>query len=102
MNVESSNLDHTKVKAPPLMDKFSLRKPAVIESVNDQLKNICQIEHIRHRSIWNFMANMLAALCAHALQPKKTIYKITYATINYRKLISLSKTHVKLINQEYL
>jgi hypothetical protein len=43
----------------------------VIECVNDQLKNISQIEHTRHRSVWNFMANILAALCAYALQPKK-------------------------------
>ncbi len=32
-----------------MLDKILLRKRAVIESVNDQLKNICQIEHFRHR-----------------------------------------------------
>lgn len=53
------------------MDKLLLRKRAIIETVNDQLKNICQVEHTRHRSIWNFTANILAALCAYALQPKK-------------------------------
>lgn len=52
-------------------DKILLRKRAVIESINDQLKNISQIEHTRHRSIWNFMANILAALIAYSLQPKK-------------------------------
>ena len=55
----------------PLIDKVLLRKRAVIESVNDQLKNISQIEHTRHRSFWNFMANIVGALCAYALQPKK-------------------------------
>ncbi|WP_435056213.1 transposase [Thomasclavelia cocleata] len=29
-------------------DKIFLRKRTVIESVNDFLKNICQIEHLRH------------------------------------------------------
>ena len=53
------------------IDKLLLRKRAIVESVNDQLKNIAQIEHTRHRSIWNFTANILAALCAYALQPKK-------------------------------
>lgn len=53
------------------VDKLLLRKRAIIETVNDQLKNICQIEHSRHRSIWNFAANILGALCAYALQPKK-------------------------------
>lgn len=43
-----------------LMDKILLRKRAVIESVNDYLKNICQIEHSRHRSPLNFLVNLLA------------------------------------------
>jgi len=59
-----------------LWDKFLLRKRAVIESVNDQLKNISQIEHSRHRSIWNFLANILAALIAYMLQPKKPSIKL--------------------------
>lgn len=60
-----------KNKLMPLIDKLLLRKRALIETVNDQLKNISQIEHSRHRSIWNFMVNMLAGLAAYALQPKK-------------------------------
>lgn len=54
-----------------LADKILLRKRAIIETVNDQLKNIAQIEHTRHRSVWNFMANILAALISYSLQPKK-------------------------------
>lgn len=60
-----------KNKLMPLLDKLLLRKRAIIESVNDQLKNISQIEHSRHRSINNFMVNLLAGLVAYALQPKK-------------------------------
>ena len=52
-------------------DKFLLRKRAIIETVNDRLKNISQVEHSRHRSIWNFMANIFAGLIAYSLQPKK-------------------------------
>jgi hypothetical protein len=58
-------------KLMPMMDKILLRKRAVIESVNDQLKNISQIEHSRHRSITNFMVNLVAGLIAYCLQPKK-------------------------------
>ena len=54
-----------------LTDKFLLRKRAIIETVNDQLKNISQIEHSRHRSPLNFIANILAGLIAYSLQPKK-------------------------------
>jgi hypothetical protein len=52
-------------------DKLLLRKRAIIESVNDQLKNICQIEHTRHRSPYNFIVHLLAALTAYCHQPKK-------------------------------
>jgi len=52
-------------------DKLLLRKRAIIESVNDQLKNICQIEHTRHRSPYNFLAHLLAGLVAYCHQPKK-------------------------------
>ena len=60
-----------KNKLMLLVDKLLLRKRALIETVNDQLKNISQIEHTRHRNVWNFLANILAALIAYALQPKK-------------------------------
>ena len=52
-------------------DKLLLRKRAIIESVNDFLKNICQIEHSRHRSIDNFFVNLLSALVAYSFIPKK-------------------------------
>lgn len=52
-------------------DKYILRKRAIIESVNDQLQNISQIEHTRHRCMENFMVNILGALIAYCLQPKK-------------------------------
>jgi hypothetical protein len=52
-------------------DKMMLRKRAVIESVNDFLKNICQAEHSRHRSPVNFLVNLLAALSAYSFLPHK-------------------------------
>ncbi|HEX5441717.1 MAG TPA: IS982 family transposase [Ktedonobacterales bacterium] len=55
----------------PLSDKLLLRKRAIIESINDQLKNICQIEHTRHRSPLNFLAHLFAGLIAYCHQPKK-------------------------------
>jgi len=52
-------------------DKLLLRKRAIIEFVNDFLKNICQIEHTRHRSPVNFLVNLLAGLVAYSFLPKK-------------------------------
>lgn len=55
----------------PMVDKLLLRKRAIIESVVDQLKNISQIEHTRHRSPINCFLNILAGLIAYCHQPKK-------------------------------
>src|SRR3954447_11240897 len=60
-----------KNKLMPLWDKLLLRKRALIECVNDQLKNISQVEHTRHRSATNGIVNMLAAVVAYTFQPKK-------------------------------
>jgi len=55
----------------PVVDKIQLRKRALIETVNDQLKNISLIEHTRHRGVINFMVNIAAGLIAYTWQPKK-------------------------------
>lgn len=60
-----------KNRLMPLSDALLLRKRALIETVNDQLKNISQIEHSRHRSVDNFVVNLLAGLIAYTFQPKK-------------------------------
>ena len=57
-------------------DKLLLRKRAIIETVNDELKNIAQIEHSRHRSFDNFIVNLLGGLAAYCLFPKKPSIQI--------------------------
>ena len=54
-----------------LSDKLLLRKRALIESITDQLKNVSQMEHTRHRSPLNFLINVLAGLIAYTHQPNK-------------------------------
>jgi hypothetical protein len=61
----------------PLFDKLLLRKRALIETVNDQLKNISQIEHTRHRSVANFMVNWVSGLIAYTHQPLKPSLNLT-------------------------
>jgi transposase len=60
-----------------LNDKLLLRKRVLIETINDQLKNISQIEHSRHRSPANFLVNVLAGLLASCHQPKKPSLQVT-------------------------
>lgn len=55
----------------PLFDKLMLRKRALIETIIDQLKNISQIAHTRHRGVDNFLVNLVAGLIAYSRQPKK-------------------------------
>ena len=54
-----------------LRDKILLRKRSLIETVNDELKNIVQIEHTRRRSIGGFAANLMTAMAAYSFLPKK-------------------------------
>jgi len=65
-----------KNKLIELKDKMLLRKRVLVETVNDQLKNISQLEHTRHRSVGNFFVNALAAIAAYTQQPKKPRIKL--------------------------
>jgi transposase len=69
-----------KNKLMPVLDKLLLRKRALIECVNDQLKNISQIEHTRHRSAANGIINRLAAVAAYTFQPKKPALDLSTTT----------------------
>jgi transposase len=59
-----------------LWDRLMLRKRYVIETIFDQLKNISQIEHSRHRSPVSFMVHLMAGLVAYTFQPKKPSIKL--------------------------
>lgn len=69
-----------------LSDKILLRKRAVIETVNDELKNICQVEHSRHRSVTNFFGNLIAGIIAYHFLPKKPAIKFETVKSNQLSL----------------
>ena len=54
-----------------IQDKIALKKRAIIETVNDELYNICQIEHTRHRCFEYFITNLISGLIAYSYLPKK-------------------------------
>jgi hypothetical protein len=64
-----------KSKALGNEEKLLLGNRSVIETVNDELKNICQVGHTRHRSISGFLLNIMAAIAAYSFFPKKTSIK---------------------------
>lgn len=51
-------------------NRIILRKRAIIETINDELKNISQIEHTKHRSFANFISNLIGRLTAYTFLPK--------------------------------
>jgi hypothetical protein len=59
-----------------LEEKLLLRKRSIIETINDQLKNISQIEHTRHRSSTNFLVNLVCGLIAYCHKEKKPSIKL--------------------------
>ena len=69
-------------KLMPLVDKLLLRKRAILETINDQIKNIQQVEHTRHRSVVNAMVNVLAALVAYMHQPCKPSLNVSRNELN--------------------
>ena len=65
-----------------MSDKILLRKRSIIETVNDELKNICQVEHSRHRSFGNFISNLLAGIITYSFFPKKPTIKYDVENTN--------------------
>lgn len=70
-----------------LKDKILLRKRSIIETINDELKNMCQIEHSRHRSFNNFITNLVAALITYSFFPKKPAIKYEVEKSNQLAMI---------------
>ncbi len=53
------------------LQRAYLNKRGMIETIIDQLKALCHIQHTRHRSPTNFVVNVLGGLFAYILRPKK-------------------------------
>lgn len=58
-----------------ITEKILLRKRFIIETIFDQLKCTLCLEHSRHRSVVNFMVNLVAGLVAYTHQEKKPCIK---------------------------
>ena len=71
-----------------LQDKIALRKRALIETVNDELKNICQVEHTRHRSFNNFIINLLSGLIAYSFFDKKPSINLQEDIVDLKRLVA--------------
>lgn len=74
-----------KPMARSLFDPALLSRRSLVETVFDELKNLCQIEHSRHRSMANFVVNLLSGLIAYCFMPIKP-------TLNLKIVNTLTST----------
>lgn len=79
-----------------IADKILLRKRALIEMVNDELKNIAQIEHSRHRSFSNFIANSLSVIAAYCFFEKKPAIDVNLVNDGQLSIFDLYRTHINI------
>ena len=79
INLVTGVRSNMKNKLMPLYDRLLLRKRSVIETINDELKNVAQLVHSRHRSIFNFAVNVLSAIAAYCFFEKKPAVNIDFA-----------------------
>ena len=63
-------------------DKLLLRKRAIIETVNDELMDIAELEHSRHRSFDNFVVNLPGGIAAYCYFPKKPSKRVQTVDIS--------------------
>jgi DDE family transposase len=86
-------------KLTSVYEKVMLHKRALIETIIDQLKNMAQIEHSRHRCFTNFVSNLFAALCAYSFTHKKpSLNQISNSIlkINYSFLCNIGSQFIEL------
>ena len=67
-----------------------------IETVNDEFKNIAQVEHSRHRCFDNFIVNLLGAIATYYLFPKKLCINVQRTINTQLALYWIRRTHVKI------
>mgnify|MGYP002660889241 CR=1 FL=1 len=75
-----------KNKLIPFYDRMMLRKRYIIETINDMLKNTAQIVHSRHRSVNNFVMNLISALGAYCFFDNKPMALQEYCIEDTKQL----------------
>ena len=70
-----------KQRMMSLYDKIMLRKRSIIESINDMLKNVAQLVHSRHRSVHNFIMNLMAVMGAYCFFANKPEVNFDYEVL---------------------
>lgn len=89
INLVTGIRSNMKNKLIPLYDRLLLRKRSVIETINDELKNVAQLVHSRHRSVLNFAMNVLSAMAAYSFFEKKPEVNLDFCIEQHNGQLSL-------------
>ena len=89
INLVTGIRSNMKNKLIPLYDRLLLRKRSVIETINDELKNVAQLVHSRHRSVLNFAMNVLSAIAAYSFFEKKPEINLDFCIEQHSGQLSL-------------
>ena len=65
-----------------------------IETVNDELKSIAQVEYSKHRCFDNFIVNLFGAIAAYYLFPKKPCINVQRTIDTRLALFWIRRTNV--------
>jgi hypothetical protein len=79
-----------KPVAQSALDQAILKRRSLIETMIDELKNLCQLEHTRHRSVTNFLVNLMGGILAYCLMPNKLHLPIQDACVGNGECIILN------------
>ena len=89
INLVTGIRSNMKNKLIPIYDRLLLRKRSVIETINDELKNVAQLVHSRHRSVLNFAMNVLSAIAAYSFFEKKPEINLDFCIEQHSGQLSL-------------
>ena len=89
INLVTGIRSNMKNKLIPIYDRLLLRKRSVIETINDELKNVAQLVHSRHRSVLNFAMNVLSAMAAYSFFEKKPEVNLDFCIEQHNGQLSL-------------
>ena len=89
INLVTGIRSNMKNQLIPIYDRLLLRKRSVIETINDELKNVAQLVHSRHRSVLNFAMNVLSAIAAYSFFEKKPEVNLDFCIEQHNGQLSL-------------
>ena len=89
INLITGIRSNIKNKLISIYDRLLLRRRSVIETIDDELKNVAQLVYSRHRSVLNFVMNVLSAIATYSFFEKKPEVNLDFCIEQHNGQLSL-------------